>query len=98
MTKAEIVSEISKNTGILKPAVEDIVNTFMSSVKQSMIKGENCYFRGFGSFIVKKRAQKTARNLSLKKPLVLPAHFTPKFKPARDFASNVSANVAVRKG
>ena len=64
MTKADIVNEISKNTGIEKAVVLETVEKFMESVKGSLAKGENVYLRGFGSFIVKKRAQKTARNIS----------------------------------
>ena len=64
MTKADIVNEIAKNTGIDKATVLTTLEAFMDSVKDSLSKDENVYLRGFGSFIVKKRAQKTARNIS----------------------------------
>ena len=64
MTKADIVSEISKSTGIDKQTVLASVESFMDIVKSSLAQGENVYLRGFGSFVIKKRAQKTARNIS----------------------------------
>ena len=66
MTKAEIVNEISKKTGIDKTTALTSVEAFMEVVKDSLAEGENVYLRGFGSFILKKRAQKTARNISKK--------------------------------
>ena len=62
MTKADIVNEISKNTGIEKVTVQKTVEAFMDTVKTSLVKGNNVYLRGFGSFVVKKRAEKTAQN------------------------------------
>ena len=88
MTKADIVNEISKNTGIEKAVVLETVEKFMESVKGSLAKGENVYLRGFGSFIVKKRAQKTARNIS-KTTIIIPAHNIPAFKPAKTFMGEV---------
>jgi DNA-binding protein HU-beta len=89
MTKAEIVSEISNKTGLEKQAVQTIVETFMTSVKGSLAKNENVYLRGFGSFIVKQRAQKTARNISKKTTIVIPAHKVPAFKPCKTFVNAV---------
>ena len=89
MTKAEIVSEISNKTGLEKQAVQTIVETFMNSVKGSLAKNENVYLRGFGSFIVKQRAQKTARNISKKTTIVIPAHKIPAFKPCKTFVNVV---------
>jgi DNA-binding protein HU-beta len=89
MTKAEIVSEISNKTGLEKQAVQTIVETFMNSVKGSLAKNENVYLRGFGSFIVKQRAQKTARNISKQTTLVIPAHKIPAFKPCKTFVNAV---------
>ena len=71
MTKADIVNEISKNTGIEKVVVQKTVEAMMESVKDSLIKGNNVYLRGFGSFIVKKRAQKTARNISKNTTIII---------------------------
>lgn len=89
MTKAEIVNEISKTTGIDKATVLTTVESFMSSVKGSLQNGENVYLRGFGSFILKKRAQKTARNISKNTTIIIPAHNIPAFKPAKTFISLV---------
>lgn len=86
MTKADIVNEISKNTGIDKQNVLTTVEAFMEVVKSSLAKEENVYLRGFGSFIVKKRAQKTARNISKNTTLIIPEHNIPAFKPAKTFS------------
>jgi DNA-binding protein HU-beta len=89
MTKAEIVAEIATKTGIEKVAVQATVEAFMETVKVAMQKGENVYLRGFGSFIVKKRAQKTGRNISKNTTIVIPAHYIPSFKPAKVFTNEV---------
>lgn len=86
MTKAEIVSEIAKNTGIEKVVVLEVVENLMETIKTSMIGGENVYLRGFGSFILKARAEKTARNISRNVAVTVPAHNIPAFKPAKEFA------------
>ncbi|MFV0366489.1 MAG: HU family DNA-binding protein [Mangrovibacterium sp.] len=93
MTKADIVNEISKNTGIEKSIVLQTVEAFMDSVKDSMAKGRNIYLRGFGSFVVKKRAQKTARNITKNTAIVIPEHFIPSFKPSKTFLEQVKNNV-----
>ena len=89
MTKADIVNEIAKSTGVEKATVQQIVEAFMESVKDSMIGGRNVYLRGFGSFIIKKRAQKVARNISKNTAITIPAHNIPAFKPASVFATAV---------
>ncbi len=89
MTKADIVNEISKKTGIDKTTVLATVEAFMESVKNSLSKEENVYLRGFGSFIVKKRAQKTARNISKNTVIIIPEHNIPAFKPAKTFTIQV---------
>ena len=89
MTKADIVNEISKSTGIEKTVVLETIEKFMETVKDSLSKGENVYLRGFGSFIVKQRAQKTARNISKETTIIIPAHNIPAFKPSKSFASEV---------
>ena len=91
MTKAEIVNEISKKTGIDKATVLTTVEAFMASVKGSLDGGENVYLRGFGSFILKKRAQKTARNISKNTTIIIPEHNIPAFKPAKKFVNSVKA-------
>ena len=90
MTKAEIVSDIAKKTGIDKTTVLNTVEAFMSSVKESLANEENVYLRGFGSFILKKRAQKTARNISKNTTIIIPAHNIPAFKPAKTFMDEIS--------
>ena len=92
MTKAEIVSEIHQRTGIDKTTILTTVEAFMASVKDSLVKEENVYLRGFGSFIVKERAQKTARNISKNTTLIIPAHNIPSFKPAKVFMNKVKGD------
>ncbi len=89
MTKAEIVNEIAGKTGIEKVDVQRTVEAFMAAVKNSMINGENVYLRGFGSFIIKERAEKTGRNISKNTTIIIPAHNIPAFKPAKEFATEV---------
>ncbi|MDP4269904.1 MAG: HU family DNA-binding protein [Bacteroidota bacterium] len=89
MTKADIVNEISLKTGIEKAAVLATVESFMDVVKDSLAKQDNVYLRGFGSFIIKKRAQKTARNISKNTTIVIPEHNIPSFKPAKTFMDTV---------
>ncbi len=89
MTKADIVSEIAKQTGVEKVLIQDVVEAFMDEVKESLAKGENVYLRGFGSFIIKKRATKVARNISKNTTIVIPEHNIPAFKPAKTFAQKV---------
>ncbi|CVI70745.1 MULTISPECIES: HU family DNA-binding protein [unclassified Alistipes] len=89
MTKADIVSEIAKSTGVEKMQVQTIVEAFMESVKDSLIQNNNVYLRGFGSFIVKKRAKKVARNISKNTTITIPEHNIPAFKPAKSFAAKV---------
>ncbi len=93
MTKADIINEIADKTGIEKVAVQASVEAFMKSVKNSMVNGENVYLRGFGSFIVKKRAEKTGRNISKNTTIIIPAHYVPAFKPAKTFSEKVKKNV-----
>jgi DNA-binding protein HU-beta len=73
--------------------VQKTVEAFMDTVKHSMINGNNVYLRGFGSFIVKKRAKKTARNISKNTTIIIPAHYIPSFKPAKSFINKVKSNV-----
>ena len=89
MTKADIVNEISKSTGIEKALVLETVEKFMQVVKDSLSEGENVYLRGFGSFIIKHRAEKTARNISKNTTIIIPEHKIPAFKPAKVFMEDV---------
>ncbi|MFR9619868.1 MAG: HU family DNA-binding protein [Rikenellaceae bacterium] len=86
MTKADIVNEIAKSTGVEKTQVMSIVEAFMDSVKNSVAANNPVYLRGFGSFIVKKRAQKVARNISKETSIIIPEHNIPAFKPSKSFA------------
>jgi len=95
MTKAEIVAEIANKTGIEKVAVQATVEAFMDTVKKSLVNGENVYLRGFGSFIIKERAEKTGRNISKNTTIIIPAHNIPAFKPAKVFVNEVKDTVRV---
>lgn len=89
MTKADIVNRIARQTGTEKAVVLTVVEAFMESVKESMIAGNNVYLRGFGGFIIKRRAKKVARNISQNTTIVIPAHPVPAFKPAKTFLAAV---------
>ena len=89
MTKADIVSEIAKSTGVEKVQVQAIVEAFMDSIKTSLTNKNNVYLRGFGSFIVKKRAKKVARNISKNTTITIPEQNIPAFRPAKSFAAKV---------
>lgn len=89
MTKADIVNEIAKRTGVDKTSVLSTVESFMDVVKDSLANDENVYLRGFGSFIVKRRAEKTARNISKNTTIIIPEHNIPAFKPAKKFVEQV---------
>lgn len=95
MTKADIVNKIAEETGVEKVAVLATVEAFMNSVKNSLSGGNNVYLRGFGSFIVKERAEKTGRNISKNESIIIPAHNIPAFKPAKTFVEGVKSNVPV---
>ena len=95
MTKADIVREIAKKTGIENATVLASVEAFMETVKESLAKEENVYLRGFGSFILKKRAAKTARNISKNTTLIIPEHNIPAFKPAKTFAEMIKNNATL---
>ena len=83
-------SQIAKTTGIDKAAVVTVIEQFMTVVKDSLAHGENVYLHSFVSFIVKTRAEKTARNISRNTTLVIPAHNIPAFKPANCFKEEVA--------
>ena len=97
MTKAEIVTKIAKNTGLDKAAVSTTIEQFMDCVKDSLAEGECVFLRGFGSFIVKERAQKVARNISKGTSLVIPAHNIPSFKPAKTLMKQVGGDLAIEE-
>ena len=89
MTKAETIEKIVEKTGIQKEDVQKTLESFFLTIKDSMTSGENIYFRGFGSFTKKKRAAKTARNISKNTTIVVPSHIIPHFKPSDDFIKQV---------
>lgn len=89
MTKADIVARIAQQTGVEKAVAMTVVEAFMETVKDSMVTGNEVFLRGFGSFIIKKRAKKVARNISKNTTIVIPAHSVPAFKPAKTFLEAV---------
>jgi DNA-binding protein HU-beta len=89
MTKADLVQEISKQTGIGRDEVLMIVESFMETVKGSLSRGKEVYLRGFGSFIIKRRAEKTGRNIGQNTTLIIPAHDIPAFKPSKEFSNKI---------
>ena len=89
MTKAEIVNEVAKSTGIEKVQVQSVIEEFTKVVKDSLIAGQPVYLRGFGSFIIKHRAEKAARNITKHTTTTIPAHKIPAFKPAKVFINAV---------
>ena len=95
MTKAEIVAGISEETGLEKSEALRAVEAFMQSIKRSLSEGQNVYLRGFGSFVVNERAQKTGRNISKNTTIIIPVHNIPSFKPAKVFVDEVKNNVTV---
>jgi DNA-binding protein HU-beta len=91
VTKADVISAISDQTGVPKSDVSQSIEGFFSVVKAALESGEAVYVRGFGSFVNKKRAQKVARNISKNTSLVIAAHQVPSFKPAKTFVEDVKA-------
>ena len=93
MRKADIVTAIAEKTGVPKVDVLVTLDSFFKEVKESLSEGENVYIRGFGSFIIKKRAKKIGRNIKQNKAIEIPEHFIPAFKPAKVFVEQVKENV-----
>ena len=93
MRKADIVATVADKTGIAKVDVLVALEQFFSEVRDTMGAGENVYIRGFGSFVIKKRAAKTGRNIKRNKTVQIPEHFIPAFKPAKIFTEHVKSNV-----
>ena len=89
MTKADIVKNVANTTGLDRQEVLQVVEAFMDTVKSAMSQGDNVYLRGFGSFVVKERAEKTARNISHQKTIIVHAHKVPTFKPSKAFTSMI---------
>ena len=93
MTKAEIVNEIATKIGLEKVVVLAVVEATMENIKANMVKGENIYLRGFGTFLLKKRAEKTGRNITKGTSVKIPAHSIPVFKPCKEFMDQVKKKV-----
>ena len=93
MTKADSISEITEKTGVEKIAVQATVESLMTSIIDAMESGENVYLRGFGSFVIKKRAEKTGRDISKNTTIIIPEHFVPTFKPAKTFVEGVKNKI-----
>ena len=93
MTKADLISEITEKTGVEKIAVQATVESLMTSIIDAMESGENVYLRGFGSFVIKKRAEKTCRDISKNTTIIIPEHFVPTFKPAKTFVEGVKNKI-----
>ena len=96
MTKADIVNQICERTGMGRENVVNVVENFMDIVKGSLVEGEDVFLRGFGSFIIKTRAEKTARDMSKNTTITIPAHNIPAFKPAKSFVAEVKSNNKVK--
>ncbi len=96
MTKADLIARISEETGIEKVEVRSVLESTMGHIKEALANNENVYLRGFGSFIVKKRAEKTGRNISKNTTMIIPAHNIPSFKPSKKFVEQVKDNVPVK--
>jgi DNA-binding protein HU-beta len=90
MKKLDIINKIQKNCNVDKNNISLVVENFMKEVKESLTKGENVYLRGFGTFVIKKRAEKTARNITKKTVIKVPAHYVPTFKACKSFKTDVS--------
>lgn len=93
MRKADLVASISDKTGVAKVDVLVTLETFFTEVKDSLAGGENVYIRGFGSYVIKKRAKKIGRHIKQNKAIEIPEHFIPSFKPAKIFVTQVKENV-----
>jgi DNA-binding protein HU-beta len=87
---------IAEGTGLERNEAQKAVEAFMTSIKTSLTKGQNVYLRGFGSFIVKERAEKTGRNISKNTTIIIPAHNIPAFKPAKTFVDEVKNKQIVK--
>lgn len=97
MRKADLVAAIADKTGVPKVDVLVTLESFFNEVKGSLSEGENVYIRGFGSFVIKKRAEKIGRHIKRNEPIVIPAHYIPSFKPAKVFVEQVKEKVEVKE-
>jgi DNA-binding protein HU-beta len=93
MTKADLTNKISGQTGLEKAEVKKIIETFTEVIKDSMSKNNDIFLRGFGTFLVMKKAEKAARDIRRKKSVIIPEHYKPKFKPVKSFVEEVKAKI-----
>ena len=96
MTKADIISEVTQKTGLDKTEVSSTIESFFTVVKNSMAEGNDIFIRGFGSFINKKKAKKTARNISKNTAIIIDEHYAPKFKPSPEFVEKIKSSNKVK--
>ena len=89
MTKAELVSAVAQKTGIEKSTIAAVIDASMDSIKTAMASGDNVYLRTFGTFQVKQRAEKVARNITKNTTIIVPAHKVPAFKPSKEFQNSL---------
>ncbi len=97
MRKADLIAEITKKTGVEKVDVLVSLEAFFTEVKEALVKGENVYIRGFGSFVTKKRAKKIGRNIKKNVAIEIPEHYIPAFKPAKVFVEDVKNSSAIKE-
>jgi DNA-binding protein HU-beta len=97
MRKADLINKISDKTGIPKVDVLVTLETMFREIKTSMASGENLYIRGFGSFIIKKRAAKIGRNIKKNTSVSIPEHFIPAFKPAKEFVQDIKSSPNIKE-
>ena len=93
MRKADLVTAISEKTGVPKVDVLVTLEQFFKEIKNTLSGGENVYIRGFGSFVIKKRAKKIGRHIKKNIAIEIPEHYIPAFKPAKVFVEQVKGNV-----
>lgn len=97
MRKADLITKISEKTGIPKVDVLVTLETMFKEIKNSLAEGENLYIRGFGSFIIKKRAAKIGRNIKKNVSVSIPEHFIPAFKPAKEFVHEIKSSTKIKE-
>jgi len=97
MRKADLVVSVSEKTGVPKVDVLVAMEAFFKEVKISLSEGENVYIRGFGSFIIKKRAAKIGRNIKKNVAVSIPEHFIPAFKPAKEFVQEIKSSENIKE-
>ncbi len=97
MRKADLINKISDKTGIPKVDVLVTLETMFKEIKQSLTEGENIYIRGFGSFIIKKRAAKIGRNIKKNVAVEIPEHFIPAFKPSKEFVQDIKNSSKIKE-